>query len=234
MKLSDLGATPAMKAATAKLSHQTSMVTVAAAKAPKMDLGVLGISIGQKQSKGITSRTGMAEGQLNEAMQGEAAYELLDHLFTHVGDHLPTRKRAGSGSTVHNFDKAGCMNQALEICRMWHVDAKSEQANKVLHQISMLRNRIESTALQSHSIREAGEGLRALNFTPLPGAQAVIKAADDFEEYAEEVMSNCSMIENLVDAIDSVWNLATSENKEKAVYARAALKQLGLPYYEIQ
>jgi hypothetical protein len=48
--------TAKMAQATAKLKTQVHKSTVAAAKAPRLELGVLGISIGQEQSTGPTSR----------------------------------------------------------------------------------------------------------------------------------------------------------------------------------
>lgn len=56
MKLHQLGLTPAGIAATKKLSSQVHKATVAAAKEPKLKLGVIGIEIGQEQSTGDTSR----------------------------------------------------------------------------------------------------------------------------------------------------------------------------------
>lgn len=55
MKLNQLGLTPAGQKATKKLPHQVHKATVAAALAPRLDLGVIGISIGQEQSTGSTS-----------------------------------------------------------------------------------------------------------------------------------------------------------------------------------
>ena len=49
--------TAKMAQATAKLRTQVQKASVAAAKAPRLELGVLGISIGQTQSTGPTSRT---------------------------------------------------------------------------------------------------------------------------------------------------------------------------------
>jgi hypothetical protein len=61
MKISDLWMTPASKNATKKLSHQVQKASVAAAKAPRLNLGVLGISIGQQQSTGLTSHVDVSE-----------------------------------------------------------------------------------------------------------------------------------------------------------------------------
>ena len=55
MKLHQLGLTPAGQAATKKLSSQVHKATVAAAKEPTLKLGIVGIEIGQEQSKGDTS-----------------------------------------------------------------------------------------------------------------------------------------------------------------------------------
>jgi len=59
MKLSDIN-TPTGRAATRRLGNQVQKAGVAAGKAPRLDLGVLGISIGQTQSTGTTSRVNEA------------------------------------------------------------------------------------------------------------------------------------------------------------------------------
>lgn len=57
MKLSELvDVNSRIKLATAKLKTQVHKGTVAAAKEPKLNLGVIGISIGQTQSSGDTSQ----------------------------------------------------------------------------------------------------------------------------------------------------------------------------------
>lgn len=56
MKLDQLGLTPTGAAATSKLGRQVHKATVAAGKDTRLKLGVVGISIGQQQSGGLTSR----------------------------------------------------------------------------------------------------------------------------------------------------------------------------------
>lgn len=57
MKVSELlDMNTRIKLATAKLKTQVHKASVAAAKAPRLELGVVGLSIGQEQSTGLTSR----------------------------------------------------------------------------------------------------------------------------------------------------------------------------------
>lgn len=57
MKVSELlDMNTRIKLATAKLKTQVQKASVAAAKAPRLELGVVGLSIGQEQSSGPTSR----------------------------------------------------------------------------------------------------------------------------------------------------------------------------------
>jgi hypothetical protein len=87
MKLTDIN-TPTGRAATRRLSHQVQKAGVAAGKAPRLDLGVLGISIGQTQSTGITSR-------VSEALAAGGDFELILMLVKelHYNNPMPTLRR---------------------------------------------------------------------------------------------------------------------------------------------
>lgn len=74
MKLSDV--TPGSQAATKKLKSQVQKASVAANREPRVNLGVVGISIGQQQSTGETSR--ITESQSHLA--------LVHNIFTMAGD----------------------------------------------------------------------------------------------------------------------------------------------------
>lgn len=54
--------------ASSKLKHQVHKATVAAGKEPKLTLGTIGLSIGQKQSTGDTSKVSEAFAQPTETM----------------------------------------------------------------------------------------------------------------------------------------------------------------------
>lgn len=88
MKLTDIN-TPTGRAATRRLGNQVQKAGVAAGKAPRLDLGVLGISIGQTQSTGTTSR-------VSEALAVSGGdFELILMLVKelHYNNPMPTLRR---------------------------------------------------------------------------------------------------------------------------------------------
>ena len=61
--LEDQFPTEKSKQASSKLKHQVHKASVAAGKEPKLTLGIVGLSIGQKQSTGDTSKVSEAFAQ---------------------------------------------------------------------------------------------------------------------------------------------------------------------------
>jgi len=80
MKLNQLGLTPSGMKATKKLTKQVHKATVAAAKEPKLKLGVIGIEIGQEQSTGDTSTV------VSESVGSKLA--LLKKISRYLNDQL--------------------------------------------------------------------------------------------------------------------------------------------------
>ncbi len=66
--LEDQFPTEKSKQASSKLKHQVHKASVAAGKEPKLTLGIVGLSIGQKQSTGDTSKVSEAFAQPTETM----------------------------------------------------------------------------------------------------------------------------------------------------------------------
>lgn len=87
LKINDFLPTDTSKKATEKLTKQVQLSSVAAAKEPKLRLGVLGIEIGQKQSTGDTSRVNESAAPLLEARSARGVLHLLQQLAHDVLDY---------------------------------------------------------------------------------------------------------------------------------------------------
>jgi hypothetical protein len=229
MKVSDIYyATPTMKQASSKLGKQVQKSGVAAAKEPRLNLGVIGLSIGQTQSTGLTSRVN--EERLDEAVSGQVAWDMLAELSKHIKIPL-TQKLPGEKVAVSNFDKAVVTDQALDIVRMWK-SGKTEAANEVVNSLAKIRNRLPGIVDLAVPVSEAGKVLEKHGFAVFPEAKRALGGIDGKIQNIEKIVHTCHAIENIVDFVDSAWEIAYSGNKNEkrdhVAFCTAVLKKLGV------
>lgn len=118
MRLDQLGLTPTGKKATRKLGGQVHKTTVAAAMEPKLKLGVVGIEIGQEQSKGATSIV-------------ESVGDDIVALMIKAAKTLKYRRK------LPGADKRDAWYAAIQIGRLYD-DQVSEKANKAVELMGTL------------------------------------------------------------------------------------------------
>lgn len=234
MKLTDLGLTPVGMAATAKLGHQVQKASVAAAKEPRLNLGVLGISIGQKQSTGDTSRVvrGTALGgkkptpmlrrlftpvpfkTMNEEMTGKSIIELLNHLH---------REMAGNDMRLPDlFDEEAAVRDAIHLVveRDTDLDAAQEAlgaATKMLNTFPI--SQMEKVSDTSEIITNTGVMLSS--------------PTKEWIEAVQFVHNNYQTLSNHWEAVEYIANVIIDLQEQRPdsphfAFANAALAKLGL------
>jgi hypothetical protein len=240
MKLTDISATRGSRAATAKLARQVQKATVAAGKEPRMDLSVLGISIGQTQSTGDTSRvvpgtalggtkkTPMIRrqvGPVNESVSGHDAWDLLEQLGDAINYRLVQPHKADVA-----FDKAEVADAAIQIMRLYGEGDKNA-VNNICHVLSMVRTRAPGAATGNmEAVLNAKRTLEDFGFTPFHELKTLLDAASTFEAFANNVTGNLEMIQETVDFLENCYLIATKEadHPHRVSFCRAALKHLGI------
>lgn len=218
MKLTDISATRGSRAATAKLARQVHKATVAAAKEPRLNLGVLGISIGQKQSTGLTS-------QVNESVSGVAAWEFLEQLGDAINYRLVQPHKEDAV-----FDKAEVADAAIQIMR-WYGEGDKNAVNNICHSLSMVRTRAPGAAGGNmEAVLNAKRTLEDFNFAPFHELKTLLDAAETFATFAPNVIGNLDMIQETVDFLENCYLIATKEadHPHRISFCRAALKHLGI------
>ena len=140
-----------------KLVHKA---TVAAAKAPRLELGVLGISIGQQQSTGDTSKPAMKwmNRGLNESQDG-AAEDLIE-VLEFLGSNLarPRLTQLNGEPLPADFDLDGMVKDAIKAYA--HERTGDTAAEAISHYVNLmwhgtnLQNNMNHAADQMHSIME--------------------------------------------------------------------------------
>lgn len=237
MKLTDLYLTPSMAAATAKLGHQVWKSTVAAGKEPRTNLGVLGLSIGQTQSVGDTSRV-----VPGTALGGTTPTPMLRRPFTRVPFKKPVTEEVSNvaalrllmdlhehmyGKPLHlsleeDFDGDECVEEALRLARLQQKDQKA--AIEVWHAYSQLVNRFPIS--QMEQVGAAASSIDNWKYVP----QGWVK---EWMEAVQLVNANYSALAGHWKATqliaDFIVTLAeTPSDSEHYPFANAALKKLGL------
>lgn len=223
MKLTDICATKESRIATAKLSRQVHKASVAAAKAPRLDLGVIGISIDQAQSTGLTSR-------VNESVDGMNAWELLERLGDEIGLPLVEQRK-----TNITFDKAKVADAAVFIMQQIGAKDKQHTSNKILQALYTIRSRTNGAlgvnGKNMEALLNARVTLDSYGFAPFSELKTLLDAAAMFTVAADKVNANIEMIQEVSYFIQHCYSIATTNNKEephKVAFCRAALKHLGI------
>lgn len=150
MKVSDIYfATPTSKAASSKLGRQVQKSGVAADKQPRLNLGVVGLSIGQTQSTGLTSRVG--EELLVEAPSTDRV-ELIKDLLVHTDSNYKMKL------VPEQLDEA--MDEAIVLLRrVWkgHDDtAINDTAARLKETMKKIRLAVQPLRMHHHSFNDAG------------------------------------------------------------------------------
>ena len=219
MKLTDISATEVGRKATAKLSHQVHKSTVAAGKQPRMMLGTIGISIGQAQSTGLTSRVNEEELDPNVALQlliniNEMAKEDKDITFG-----LRFDQKFGS---ERPFNKQAAVKEALKIARIGLADGPT--AGRMLQALNGATMLTHDGNLKRMS--EMADAVEKAGFVFQPH---VMKAfADAKALWAEAELLDAYNI-NVSRLVDFLYELdAVDEHSPSFKFINAALKKLGL------
>ena len=218
MKLSDLAPTPAAAAHTAKLSHQVHKATVAAAKAPRLELGVLGISIGQKQSTGDTSRPAakwqnkpFMEGQLNES-SGEIMLQLMSMMQARHTEQF-------SQLTPQQRDQL--VETAVTMVKDPELSAAMNQLNIILNNINL---------------EGSSPAIRKLSAIKLPDARIAtavealskIDLSEDFREHFSMLISMKQRLSAYQEWISGEENWFENRTSLEKTAIKIAAKKLGL------
>lgn len=218
MKLTDISATTGGRAATAKLARQVQKASVAAGKEPRLNLGVLGISIGQKQSTGPTS-------QVNESVSGNEAWELLEQLGEAINYRLVQPHKEDTP-----FNKAEVADAAIQIMRLYGAGDKNA-VNNITHVLSQIRTRAPGAAGGNMEVvLNAKRTLEDFEFTPFHELKTMLDAAETFAAFAANVGGNLEMIQETVDFLENCHLIATKnvDHPHRISFCRAALKHLGI------
>lgn len=215
MKLTDIGATNASKTATSKLSKQVQKGSVAAAKQPRLELGVVGISIGQTQSTGTTSR--INEAQLN-------ANDVLELLLS-IGEML---RENGEGFRIRFEKKFG---EEMAFNRE-HVTLDALRVLRAPDQVGMkMLNALQKVAILEnagnlHEVAEAAEAMEKEGITFEGTVMDVFNAGKLLSASATQMRAHASNVNRIVDFVGQLEEL--TPDKKTYPFANAALKKLGL------
>jgi hypothetical protein len=218
MKLTDISATTGSRAATAKLARQVQKASVAAGKEARTNLGVLGISIGQTQSTGVTSR-------VNESLSGNEIWELLENLGEAINYRLLRRQE-----DLGQFNKAEVAEAAVQIMRLYG-EGNKKAVNQILYHLSMIRTRAPGAAGGNmEKVLEAKRELDDNGFVPFQDLKTLLDAAATFNAFATSVTGNLALIQEVVDFLENCYVIATAnvDHPHRVSFCRAALKHLGI------
>jgi hypothetical protein len=219
MKLTDLGATQASKTATAKLSHQVHKSTVAAGKQPRLTLDTVGISIGQTQSTGLTSRVN------EEELSPAAVLELLMNLdqMTKESKDLKFGLRfEHKFGKEQAFNKLAAVVEALRIARIGKQDAKvAGRMLAGLQGVTMLTHDGNLKRMSEHAVAVENAG-----YVFAPHVMEAFKSAKLLWEQAESLEAYSSGVNRIVDFLAELDYVEPSNACYK--FINAALKKLGL------
>lgn len=229
MKLTDISATTGSRAATAKLSRQVSKVTVAAGKEPRTNLGVLGISIGQTQSTGTTSKVSEARATY---IYGQDAYDLLIEWGHHSGHPFRAPTQGHNGEPVH-FDQAAAMNECIAICHIWN-SGDMRGSTLVLNALQQVEFQFDNVVFQEHlrKITAAAAVLKEHDLELDDSIAPALHWAEQLHDTHNGIVAHCKAVDALVGMVDDVWNVAHDAKNAEASFARAVLTKLGLSLEE--
>jgi hypothetical protein len=218
MKITDFLPTDASKKATAKLTKQVQMASVAAAKEPKLRLGVLSIDIAQKQSTGDTSRVNeAAEPPLKE--RGVAS--LLQKLATGVLDSefgsLQNISEAGAqlGVYAYSLGKEDGDKLITELVVISSITSKMisyrDYSTRLEDAITKLHEKHDATAL------------------PLKLIQ-ILESVSFLSKMSEELAKTVEDASEVLSFLDRVSHMQFENDEEgfKQQIAAKVLKKLGL------
>lgn len=224
MKLTDITPTPAASAHTAKLKHQVHKATVAAAKAPRLDLGVIGISIGQTQSTGDTSKTGTPHTKhIAEQVSGQDAVDMLKEFGQTFG--MLFRLADNQGTVV---DEAAVVDEAITLYSM------IKQHNSVYNDISKnyingLRTQLNGTVTTFERLNDHSNALEDIGYNPPKWIAEVFSAAGLIADRQKRVLAHMNALDRVLSYIHYIDVVVPKEENEKMrTFGRAVLKQLGI------
>lgn len=206
MKLTDIGATRGSRAATAKLARQVQKASVAAGKEARTNLEVLGISIGQTQSTGITS-------QVSEATEHTAQQILLAlaHELKWKGE-LPKGK---------DLITSAAYEQAVIMARMYDSDA-SQQVNDLL---DLLTKFIHGATNGHTSYAEEVVDEKNRVVGPFAEAAKLLHAANQARHAAS---AQLDMLNDILNFVNFFTGYFEDSDKYKRSICIATAKQLGM------
>lgn len=227
MKLTDFTLpTEASRAATAKLGKQVHKATVAAAKAPRLELGVVGISIGQTQSTGDTSKTALpwTNKSLNESISSSEAVDLL-HEFEHASG---IKMRIMHDVKTVAFTEEDVIDEALRIYRTHKQDedAPRQFMNKYVRE---LRTQLNSTVTIFEKVAQIGKFIDATEHkTPAFIAES-IEAGRTLHKNQASILAYVTALERAIEYLHFL-NVEAPKSAQKTVsqFADATAIHLGL------
>lgn len=212
MKLTDV--LPGSGAATSKLSRQVQKSGVAAGKKPRLELGVVGLSIGQTQSSGATSRVSEAALSPIEMIH---LLEMLGEMMKEHGEGQPLRYEKRFGEQVA-FNKEHAVLDAVNIYRNKN---GRQRVLSALGKIAFLQNNTDLKEISATADAMAEEGI-----TFQSTAMQVFEAAKTLHEHSKEVDAYVYNVNRIVDFLDEITDL--TPDTMTYPFANAALKKLGL------
>jgi len=218
MNLTDLySVTPAMAKASAQLSRQVQKATVAAAKEPRLNLRVLGISIGQKQSTGDTSKPSLPwqNKAFMESTSAKTTIELLKHMHEEIHDspfHLPG-----------NLNEEAVIADALELVVMRDMDEDS--ANDVYETIAQILSTFSTSPVREEA-NEVLDSLDRLGYKPSGATAAWLSSLHEASALFAKVDAHWTAVIMIVNLIIAMSELRS--NSPHFSFANATMKQLGL------
>jgi hypothetical protein len=213
VKISDIYVTPGSQAGSAKLKHQVHKATVAAGKKPRLELGTVGLSIGQAQSTGSTSR-------ITEALEGDAAYDMLVKLSKMIDANV--RVPPDDGSVL--FSKADAVRDAIQFANDSFASGKTV-TSRYQNGLNSLNSYIGHTNLFKQ-ISELQERLHEEGFNITPWIDELMTGLGNGEKYARQLETHMKVVNELYDFLWEIWH--TRPGNENFAFCRAALKKLGI------
>ena len=240
MKLTDLGAWPASKAATAKLANQTSAVYVPAGKAPYADLSVVGVKMRHKRSTGFTSKTALPwqnkafmEGQ--SRVSGAHAFEMLQSLSDTIHVKMYIHEQHGKPM---EFDAGAVMHDVMQCVQHLHANADGEYDREIIKKaaafetgLQQLRNKIGSLNNEHQQIEDASDWLIDRGWDPAPWITDILDANRKVLTNRLKLEAHLFVVDNVVSYIGNLPSLlrpkSALDEHDKAM-VRAVLKNLGI------
>lgn len=235
MKLS-VFSTPASKQSTKKLTKQVHKATVAAGKAPRLELGVVGMSIGQEQSTGDTSRISEETDKQPRSMSDlldllyDTNEELIDfegsgNIYNIRGSLARSRK---DGGITYEVDLLAAFEDALTILRVH--DGSNEGGTK-MQRLSMgivrFRKSLEATTTP---LNDAIDTIHALRDEGFPGSKLfgeAMKAVTAIQMAESRLKFHIEAVALFYSQIIAIAEAPLKDEYAKSVRA-AFLKYMGL------